>query len=300
MIYAIYTSLCWAFSAFGSSRISRHFGSAYANGIRLASASVILLAVSLGVSGSLVLPGTGWFALSGILHLAVGDLGLFVAYRRLGPRIAVLMIGSFAPLTALVLEWWTLGNVPEAEQLLCGLGILIAVGTAVAPKERVHLSPRELKLGLLGGTIAAVGQGAGAAVSRIAFDQLGDVQVSFWLPVFYRVSAAAGGVWVWILLQLVLGHKPFTPPVELIPDKKVEGHPLIWLAVSTLMGPVIGMWFLMRAFDSTASSLVQAALATLPIFMMPVAWVFDGTVPSRRSMVAGLVAVCLTATLVML
>jgi drug/metabolite transporter (DMT)-like permease len=297
VIDAIYTALCWAVGGFGSSRIARHYGSAPANGIRLLLASCVQVGLCLGIAGTLMLPAGGWFALAGVLHLAVGDVGLFAAYRRLGPRIGVLMVCSLAPPTALLMEWWTLGIVPGIESLLCALGILLAVAAAVAPRERQHLEPHELRAGLLFGLLAAVGQGMGAAVNRIAFDRLGGVEVTFWLPAFYRVAAGAAGVWLWILLRKLTGDQPLRRPKELIPDKKVEGHPLIWLTISTLLGPVLGMWFLMRAFDAAPSGLVQATLSTLPVFMMPVAWLLDGTVPSRRSVVAGMVAVALTAVL---
>lgn len=300
MLFAIVTSLCWSFSAFGSSRISRHFGAAYSNGIRLACASLMLLGLSLATEGTVLLSGAEWFGMAGVCHLAIGDVALFSAYRRLGPRIALLLISTLAAPTALLMEWLTLGQLPSGIQIVCAVGIVGSVCAAIAPKERRHLERRDLTVGLLCGFLAAVGQGAGAAITRIAFVQTGEVESTSWLPVFYRVSAAAVGVWIWILFRYVSGHRPFQPPRELLPDKKVEGHPLIWLGVSTLLGPVIGMWFLMRAFDTTASSLVQATLATLPVFMIPVAWVFDGTVPSRRSLVAGCLAVGLTATLVLL
>jgi drug/metabolite transporter (DMT)-like permease len=298
MFNALITALCWALGGFGSSRIARHYGPAPANGIRLICASLIQVVICLAVAGTLVLPAGGWFALAGVLHLAVGDVGLFAAYRRLGPRIGVLMVCSLAPPSALLLEWWTLGNVPELRQLLCGLGILLSVAAAVAPRERQHLPRHELVTGVCCGLLAAVGQGLGAAVSRIAFDRLGGIEVTFWLPALYRVSAGATGVWLWILLRKLFGDQPLKRPRELIPDKKIQGHPLAWLGISTLLGPVIGMWFLMRAFDAAPAGLVQATLAALPVFMMPVAWIFDGTLPSRRSVLAGGVAVVLTGVLV--
>lgn len=300
MMNALITALCWALGGFGSSRISRHFGSAPANGLRLAGASAVLLGIGWMVAGTLALPAWEWFALAGALHLAVGDVGLFAAYRRLGPRIGVLMVCSLAPPTALLVEWAALGDLPGRWQLLCALGILVAVALAVAPRERAHLSAREIRVGVCCGLLAAVGQGAGAAVNRVAFDRLGGVEVTFWLPVLYRVGAGAAGVWLWILVRGLLGHRPLQRPSELIPHKRVGGHPLVWLAISILLGPVIGMWFLMRAFASAPAGLVQATLSTLPVFMMPVAWVFDGAVPSRRSVVAGVVAVALTAVLVSL
>lgn len=300
MIDALYTALCWAMGGFGSSRISRHFGAAPANGIRLTCASAVLAVLCVWLAGTLALPGWGGFALAGVLHLSIGDVGLFAAYRRLGPRIGVLMVCSLAPPTALLAEWAMLGDLPGANQLLCALGILVAVALAVAPRERAHLGAREIRVGVACGLLAAVGQGAGAAVNRVAFDRLGGMEVSFWLPALYRVAAGAAGVWLWLLVRKAMGDRPLRRPKELIPHKRVEGHPLMWLAVSTLLGPVLGMWFLMRAFSSAPAGLVQATLSTLPVLMMPVAWIFDGAVPSRRSVIAGIAAVALTARLVTL
>jgi drug/metabolite transporter (DMT)-like permease len=72
------------------------------------------------------------------------------------------------------------------------------------------------------------------------------------------------------------------------------------MTISVLFGPVLGMIFLMRAFESAPAGLVQATLATLPVFMIPVAWIFDGNVPSKRSVAAGTCAVALTAVLILI
>jgi len=297
---AILTALCWALGGFGSSRIARHYGPARANGTRLLIASVVLAGI-VGVSGE----GYAWkyaplFALSGILHLSIGDVGLFGVYRRLGPRMGVLMVCSLAPPTALVTEWWWLGTTLPVTKLLCAAGILVAVGLAVAPRERAHLPPAELRLGLLCGIIAGVGQGLGAAVNRVAFSQAGDGVVGDWQAALFRVMAGGVGVWIWVVVLSLLGTKPLQRPDELIPHRRVEGHPWIWMGVSVLLGPVFGMMFLMQAFASTPSGLVQAALSTLPVFMIPVAWVLDGSRPSIRSAVAGLAAVALTALLALM
>jgi drug/metabolite transporter (DMT)-like permease len=214
--------------------------------------------------------------------------------------MGVLMVCSLAPPTALLTEWLWLGTTLSVGQLGCMAAVLVSVGLAVAPRERQHLKAADVRAGILFGVQAAVAQGLGAAVSRVAFDRLGDPEVSFWLPTLYRVAAGALGVWIWITLRQLAGKKPLQKPAELIPHKRIGGHPLVWMGVSTVMGPVIGMMFLMRAFESAPSGLVQATLSTLPVFMIPVAWVFDGSRPSLQSGVAGIAAVGFTVLLVLL
>lgn len=298
MIYALLTAVCWSFGGFSSSRLARTFGALAGNGLRLLLSTGVLLLICLLGGFSLSVPARNWFLLSGFLHLTLGDLGLYAVYRRLGPRIGVLIVASLAPGVALLGDWLWLDSTLRGFQLaLIGL-ILLMVILAVAPKERNHLDRKELQLGIAAGVFAALMQGLSASVSGIAYSQPGP-DPSAWSAAFYRVLAGAAGVGVWILLRQLFGKNPLARPRELLPHMRVAGHPLLWLGLSTLMGPVVGIMFLMKAFSTTPSGLVQAIIAVLPVFMIPVAWVFDGTVPSRRSVVCGAAAVALTAWLMM-
>ncbi len=299
MIFALLTALCWSLGGFGSSRIARHYGSAPANGMRLTLAALVLGGIGVVVGSSFLIPNRSWFLLAGFLHLCLGDIALFAAYRRLGPRLGVLMVCSISPAVALIGEWMVLGTTIALSQLLCAAAVLLMVTLAVAPRERRHLSPAEFRIGVFAGVFSAVCQGFSAVVNRIAFDGIVET-IPPWIPAGYRVSAGALGVGGYLLILYLCGRRPFQRPHELIPHKKMEGHPLGWMIISVLLGPVLGMIFLMRAFESAPAGLVQATLATLPVFMIPVAWIFDGNVPSKRSVVAGTSAVALTAALILM
>jgi len=84
------------------------------------------------------------------------------------------------------------------------------------------------------------------------------------------------------------------------PHQKIKGNPAFWLILSTLLGPLLGMYCLSAALESTPAALVQAVITTMPVFMIPVAWILDGNAPSLRSIFSGSAAVGLTALLMFL
>ncbi|MCC5850792.1 MAG: EamA family transporter [Verrucomicrobia bacterium] len=295
MHFAIITAILWSFAGFGSSRLARLFGAAQANFLRLFCSTILLALLAWGL-GIFVLPAGAWlFALSGFLHLAVGDVGLFAVYRRLGPRIGVLAVSCLAPPIALVVEWAVLGTVVLWWQLTLAAGVLVCVAFAVAPRERMHLTPFELRRGILAGAIATLGQGSSAAVSRMGYAEVSAAgqQVGPFMPTLLRCASGCAGVFLWLLWRKTRGQAFRQTYTDMLPHRRIGGHPMAWLAVSTLLGPVIGVLFLMKALETTPSVLVQAGLSTLPIFMIPVAWFFDGNAPSRRSLACGVLAIAL-------
>jgi drug/metabolite transporter (DMT)-like permease len=300
VIFAFLTSVLWSFAGFASSRIARHYGSAQANALRLLLASLVLTGITAALGHLRLPPGAAMFALSGFLHLALGDIALFAVYRRLGPRIGVLAVSSLAPPTAMAVEWLLLGTAITVKELLLSTGVLAAVILAVAPRERMHLTPRELRIGAVAALLATVGQGCSAAVSRLGFAQAAAAGISTgpWMPALLRCSVGGLCVLVWLGVRHLRGEKIHHRPADLIPHRRIQGHPHLWLAVSTLLGPVAGVLTLMIALESHPAALVQAVLATLPVIMLPVAWFFDGNAPSKRSIAFGVLAVALAIGLV--
>lgn len=301
MIFAFLTALLWATAGFGSSRIARHYGAAQANALRLLLATLTLTLLCTARGLLRLPPGTPWFALSGFFHLALGDIALFAVYRRLGPRIGVLAVSSLAPPTAMTVEWLLLGTALSPAELLTGAGILLSVILAVAPKERRHLSPAELRIGAAAALTATLGQGASAAFSRLGFARAAaaGIDPGPWMPTLLRCATGAAAVLLWLAIRHLRGHAILQRPADLIPHRRIHGHPLAWLALSTLLGPVAGVLTLMTALQSHPAALVQAVLATLPVLMLPLAWFFDGNAPSKRSLLFGILAVSLAIRIVL-
>src|SRR5437879_8889639 len=109
------------------------------------------------------------FLLSGIMGIGIGDVALFQALPRLGPRLSLLLIQCLTAPFGALLEWVWLGTTLTTWQILCGLTTLAGVGLALTPGEHLKLTRRELIVGTLLCTLAAFGGAYGAVLSRKAY-----------------------------------------------------------------------------------------------------------------------------------
>ena len=158
MFFAFCTLVCWTVAGFSSAQAARIAGSLRANLWRLLIASVPMLFLGpLFVSDPLLL-GVTWFALGGVLHLGLGDIGLFGAYRRLGPRLGFLTCGCSIPVMAGIIEWLWLGVVPSARTSCLAVVVLAGVVFALAPTEKIRIEPGAWWPGITAGLL---GLGAG-------------------------------------------------------------------------------------------------------------------------------------------
>ena len=142
--YAVITLLCWTFAAYASSRIARKWGASVANAARLGSALLVLVVLVPILAAWPSWQNCLWFLLAGLLHLGLGDWGLFGAYRQLGPRLALLSMMVLSTLIAAIADYLVIGTTLGLWDWLVMLGMLAAVVVALAPADRPHLSGRLL------------------------------------------------------------------------------------------------------------------------------------------------------------
>lgn len=286
MIFAVLTLLLWTGASYSSSRAARLAGSLRANRWRLLIAAVPLLLLGPVWSSEPWLAGLGWFIASGVLHLGIGDMGLFAAYRRLGPRLSLLVCLCLTPPLAGLIEWWWLGSRPQLVEALLALVVVAAVAVALAPRERLRIAPGDWWPGIAAALLAAGGQALGAVVTRKGFalsPDAGAMETAFW-----RVFA---GAMVLMVVAILWRRRDGHVSVD-------QRRPLtFWLILSVSLGPLVGIPCYQMALSQSPAALVQAVLAALPIMMIPVAWYLDGDRPSLRSLLGGMVAVSATAAM---
>lgn len=268
-------------------------GPARANTGRLIVAALVLggFAHTLGHGFDSV--SVGWFALSGIIGMGLGDLGVYGALPLLGARLTVLMTQCLAAPLAALGEWLWLGTRLTAAQILWGLLILAGVALALAPSKASPPRVRVRPVGFLLGLLAACGQGFGALVSRKGVnvaDAAGEAAqtAAFGITAAYwRILAGLAFVLVWFGLLRWLGRLPPAPDAAGVSRGRIAG----WMVVNGLAGPVLGVGCYQWALATTPSGIVLPIAATAPLIAIPLAYWFEGDRPTLRAILGGVVAV---------
>lgn len=298
MIQAVLTSILFAMSAVCAGRSTRLLGSGPANLCRLTLATCFLALWAHTFGSGLSGAGLPWLFVSGIVGFGLGDLALYGAYYRLGPRLGVLLCLCLAAPLGAVLEWVWLGTRLSLYQILWGAAILIGVFAALAPDTRVTIGARTWGVGVLLGAIAAFGQGSGAVLTRKAFDvtrQAGQ-HIDGGTAAYQRII---GGLLL-TLVVLLLRHwrrSSLTTGQEPAATAKPWRHAWPWVVANALAGPSIGVACYQWALAIAPTGIVLAIVATTPLVVIPFTMVLDGERPTLRSLVGGAVAVLGAAAL---
>lgn len=295
MFAASLAAFFFALNATCASRSVQASGSMHANLGRLIVATGVLGLFAHTLGHGFASASTGWFFLSGIIGMGLGDLGVYAALPLLGSRLTVLMTQCLAAPIAALGEWLWLDTRLTAGQILWGAVILGGVTLALMPSRRSPPRVRVRPAGFLFGLLAAAGQGLGALVSRKGVDAAtvaGEAahNATFGLnAAYHRIIAGLVFTAVWFLMLRVLGRLPARPAPNA--DPAVKRRAFLWLLANGLVGPVLGVGCYQWALATTPSGIVLPIAATTPLLAIPIAYWIEGERPSRRSLLGGAVAV---------
>lgn len=304
MIPALLTALLFAFSAIFSQRAARLFGPLRANAIRLTLACLMLglltwLIDAIRHQPSLYGAVFPALFLSGAVGFGLGDVGLFLAYPRLGARLTILINFSLGTLFAAWGDHWLLGEHLTLPQWSGVALVLTGLGVALWPaRNPAGEFARASWSGLGCAVLAGAGQGFGTTLSgwanRIAEQQ--QVTIHGLSQAFQRSTAGVlTAVLVWAVWQYGF-KKPVAAPNP--PDKKPRRqHPLFWMAGASLFGPVIGVSCYQWARLHLPSAVVVAIAATSTLWVIPLAKFIDKDHPTLRQVAGTVVAVAGIAVL---
>ncbi len=303
MLASFLAATFFALNATCASHSVRASGSARANLGRLlvAAAALGLFAHTLG--HGFTSASVGWFFLSGLIGMGLGDLGVYGALPFLGSRLTVLMTQCLAAPIAALGEWLWLDTRLTSAQLLWGVVVLAGVIVALLPS-RAHPQSIALKpIGFLFGLLAAAGQGLGALVSRkggLVADAAGELShnATFGLnAAYHRILAGLVFTALWFLALRYLRKLPPQPESEATPPARRRAR--LWILANGLAGPVLGVGCYQWALATTPSGIVLPIAATAPLLSIPIAFWLEGDRPTRRSLIGGVIAVagCIALTL---
>ncbi|ACB74911.1 DMT family transporter [Opitutus terrae] len=302
MLASFLAALFFALNATCATYSVRASGALRANLGRITLAAIVLGAFAHTVGFGFASASVGWFLLSGVIGMGIGDLGTYGALPLLGSRLTVLMIQCLAAPIAALGEWLWLGTKLTLPQILWGALILVGVAFALVPTRRSPPRVRVRPVGFLLGLLAAAGQGLGALVSRKAVDvatAAGELthNVTFGLSAAYiRILAGLVFTVVWFLALRQLGR---VGPAPVLATARERRHARLWMIANGLAGPVLGVGCYQWALATTPSGIVLPIAATTPLLSIPIALWLEGDRPTRRSIVGGVIAVagCIALTL---
>jgi len=288
-------ALFFALNATCATRNVQAMGSLRANLGRLMVAAVVLGLFAHTLGHGFASASVGWFLLSGVIGMGLGDLGVYGALPLLGSRLTVLMTQCLAAPIAALGEWLWLDTRLTPTQMACGSVILGGVALALVPSKahppRVKLRPAGFLLGFL----AAAGQGLGALVSRKGVEvatAAGESahNATFGLTAAYqRIIAGLAFTAVWFLVLRLLNWLPQRPTTVI--DNQFRHRAYLWLLANGLAGPVLGVGCYQWALATTPSGVVLPIVATTPLVAIPIAYFIEDERPSLRSIFGAVVAV---------
>ena len=285
----------FALNATCASRSVEFSGAMRANLGRLVLATLVLGLFAHTLGHGFASASTGWFFLSGLIGMGLGDLGVYAALPLLGSRLTVLMTQCLAAPIAALGEWLWLGTRLTGAQTLWGTviigGVMLALMPSKASPPRVHVRP----IGFLFGLLAAAGQGFGALVSRKGVEAAtlaGEAahNATFGLnAAYHRIISGLVFTALWFLLLRLIGRLPAPPPATV--DQATRRRAWFWMIANGLVGPVLGVGCYQWALATTPSGIVLPIAATTPLLAIPITYFLEGERPSKRSMAGGVVAV---------
>jgi drug/metabolite transporter (DMT)-like permease len=297
MIYALIPALMWALGSVCTARSAKLLGVTATNRWRLAIA-VVLLGAWVAVGPGIPINRTvwGWLLFSGVVGLGLGDLAMLGGYRHVGARITVMMLLCLAVPISGISEWLWLGTPLGLRDMVLSAGILFGVGMAVMPGAKIPaVNRRAILLGLLYGVGAALGQGLGTTLSRVAYQAAADAGIAV-VGVTAAWQRMIGGLACTLFAEAIFRMSVGFPPAQLAGEALAPGgHPRrqtawLWLGGSVVLGPLVGLSVYQWVLINQPGALVQAVTALTPVIVIPFAWWIDGDRPDWRGVVGGCLA----------
>ena len=123
----------FAASAICGQRLTMMMDAMWANLTRLSLAALFLAILTSVFAEGLQLGNAAlpWFVLSGAVGFGIGDIGLYLAFARLGARLTLLINLCLAPLFAAAGERLLLGTRIGGTEFIAMLVVLLGVGLSV-------------------------------------------------------------------------------------------------------------------------------------------------------------------------
>jgi drug/metabolite transporter (DMT)-like permease len=283
---ALGTALCWAVTGLYFAEAARRIGALRVNLLRLPTALVFLSAALIVTQASFsALNGrrAAYLAASAVLGLVIGDLALFSALIRIGPRLASLLM-SLAPLFAALAGFLILHEQPGPRAVL-GMAVTLAgVAWVVAERPETGPAPRDHGRSLALAVLAAACQGIGLVLAKLGMAGEVPALTATWV----RMMVATATIWALAAATRRLRG------IGILGAARQAAGPVIGGA---FFGPFVGVWLSLVAARLTDIGVAATLMATAPVLVIPMVAVTDRYRPTWRAIIGTLIAVAGVALL---
>jgi drug/metabolite transporter (DMT)-like permease len=295
---ALTASVFWTFTSIAFTVASRKIGAFSVNMWRMLFALGLLVITHIIVLGTIIprANSSQWFflGLSGIIGLALGDLGYFSALMLIGPRKGTLLM-AINPIFSAVLGFFVL------DERLSGwavLGISLTLGGVawvILEREEngkdAKLPASKRTLGVVAGVVGSVGQGVGLVISKYGMmNAATDGPLDPLSATFMRMIAAS----VFFLIAMVVMKR-----LGAMRDALSDQKGMTATVAGTIIGPFLGVWTFMVAVSNAEIGVVSTLGSLMPVFIIPVVWVLYRQKTSWRGVVGAVIAFIGVAVLMM-
>jgi len=257
---ALATAIFWTVTALSFEFASKRVGSLAVNLLRLIIAFLILGSFNLIFRGQfLPLDANSynwmWLGFSGLIGLVLGDYFLFKSYPIITSRIAMLVMTTVPPMTALI-GWLLLGEkmIPLHifGMFLTVGGIFLAIFSKPDHRSRIKLN-YSLK-GIMFALIGAAGQAGGLVLSKYGMQDYNPFAASH-----IRIIVAMIG---YALLVLFLGKG------QLIKNAMKDKIGMRVILLGSFFGPFLGISFSLLSVKYTSTGIASTIMAIVPILII--------------------------------
>jgi drug/metabolite transporter (DMT)-like permease len=298
-MFALLAAVCWAGCVIPFARATKLVGALPVNLIRLVMTVLFLTGYGFIAHGNLLPTDANahnwlWLSLSGFAGFFVGDLFGFRALVLIGPRLSTLIAASLAPPVAAIVGWIWIGEsmglmkVVGMATIIAGVSWVVMEGPVYQHAEAYRVTP----YGVFCGLVAAVSKGVGLVMSKVGMKimpagaTLADMAK---LPDYDAVSATQIRAFAAVLSLAVFMFllKPSGGLVRSVKNSKA----MLYTFLAALIGPTIGVVFMLRSLQTVSSGVVQTLIGITPILVLPMVMVFEKERIGRRAVLGTTVAV---------
>lgn len=285
MIGALATLFLFAITPVFATRAAKLLGSLRANVWRLAVAAVVLGLWAHVAGRGLQGASLPWFVIGGIAGFGLGGVAMFQSLPRIGSALSTLIVQCTSAIVAATLEWVWLGTVLTPAQIACATLTLTGVTIGLLPRSLARPDPAVWRAGVAWAVVSAIGQGAGAVLSRKAFAVAAAARdpIDPGTAAYQRVlGGLAVALVVYVLFKFRQRTAAAAPPLR----------PAVpWVLANATTGPVLGVTCYQWALRTLPAGIVQPIVAAAPLLTIPFAAWLEGTRPRPTYYVGAVLAV---------